>query len=81
MNAYIFIAGVIQTCRSVRSVNTLMLASSHIISQTPGELNAHIFLKPAFEESSSQELKVAPTLSEHAKRNALNACNMTPAGA
>lgn len=69
----------LKPCRSVRSVNTLMFASSHIISQAPGQFNAHIFLK-TFEESASRELKVAPTLSELAGRNALNAPNMTPAG-
>lgn len=58
-----------------------MFASSHMISQTPGQFDAHIFLKTTFEESPSQKLKVALTLSEHAKRSALMACKMTPAGA
>lgn len=67
-------------CRSVRSVNTLIFASSHMISKAPGQFNAHIFFKTS-EESSRQELKVAPRLSELAGRNALNGTNMTPAGA
>lgn len=67
--------------RSERSVNISMFASSHIISQIPGQFNAHIYLKTTFEESPSQKLKVALTLSEHAKRSALLVCKMTPAGA